>query len=58
MKVKLIQYTPQPERVVAMAAKLCYSRAGVDDIDKNLDEAEIERFVQMLVDIGHESPID
>ena len=58
MKVKLIQYTPQPERVVAMAAKLCYSRAGVDDIDKNLDEAEVERFVQMLVDIGHESPIE
>ncbi|KDR94324.1 thymidylate synthase (FAD) [Peptoclostridium litorale DSM 5388] len=58
MKVKLIQYTPQPERVVAMAAKLCYSRGGVDDIDKNLDEAEVERFVQMLVDIGHESPIE
>lgn len=58
MKVKLIQYTPEPERVVAMAAKLCYSRVGVDDIDKNLDEAEVERFVQMLVDIGHESPIE
>lgn len=32
LKVKLIAHTPQPEKVVAAAAKLCYSSAGVDDL--------------------------
>ncbi len=28
LKVKLIAHTPQPEKVVAAAAKLCYSAQG------------------------------
>lgn len=29
LKVDLIAHTPEPERVVAAAAKLCYSPVGV-----------------------------
>ena len=25
MKVKILSYTPEPEKVISMAAKLCYS---------------------------------
>ena len=32
MKVMLIAHTPEPERVVAAAAKLCYSNAHLDDL--------------------------
>ena len=32
MKVKLLEHTPNPERVIAAAARLCYSSVGVDDI--------------------------
>ena len=32
MKVKLIAHTPEPERVVAAAAKLCYSNASIEDL--------------------------
>ena len=32
MKVELLEHTPEPERVIAAAAKLCYSQVGVDDI--------------------------
>ena len=28
MKVPLLAYTPEPEKIVAAAAKLCYARCG------------------------------
>ena len=29
MKVKILSYTPEPEKVISMAAKLCYSAVGL-----------------------------
>lgn len=58
MKVKLIANTPMPETVVAAAAKLCYSSVGVEEITENLTKEKTDKFVNMLMDIGHESPIE
>ena len=58
MKVELLQHTPQPEKVVAAAAKLCYSPVGVDKIMEDLTEEKAEKFVGMLMGMGHESPIE
>lgn len=58
MKVKLLAHTPEPEKVISMAAKLCYSQVGVDEIAENLTEESINKFLNMLVSIGHESPIE
>ena len=33
--VTLIAHTPEPEKVVAAAAKLCYSNTGVVDISNS-----------------------
>ena len=38
MKVKLIAHTPNPEKVVAAAAKLCYSNAQIDTLLDGLTE--------------------
>ena len=58
LKVKLIEHTPNAEKIVASAAKLCYSSIGVDDILENLDDENTERFLNMLMSYGHESPIE
>lgn len=58
MKVKLIQYTPEPEKVVAASAKLCYSSVGVDEITENLSPEKVEKFVKMLMNLGHQSPLE
>lgn len=58
MKVELIRYTPEPEKLVAAAAKLCYSKVGIDGILEGLDESKTEKFLSMLMDLGHESPIE
>ena len=56
--ITLLSYTPNPEKTVAAAAKLCYSRAGIDDLLAGLTTEKAESFVQMLAEIGHESPIE
>lgn len=58
IKVILLNHTPQPEQTVAMAAKLCYSPVGVEDIRDGLTEEKTASFVKMLADIGHASPTE
>lgn len=58
LKVKLLEHTPNPEKIVASAAKLCYSAAHVEEIMDNLTEENTERFLNMLMSYGHESPIE
>ena len=58
MKVTLISHTPDPEKVVAAAAKLCYSPAQIQDIFDGLTDEKTAGFVEMLAEIGHESPIE
>ena len=57
-KVTLLAHTPNPEKVVASAAKLCYSAAGIANIYEGLTDENTARFVDMLAEIGHESPIE
>ena len=58
MNVTLLTHTPDPEKIVASAAKLCYSSAPVSDIMDGLDREKTEKFLNMLMDLGHESPIE
>ena len=58
MKVKILSHTPEPEKVISMAAKLCYSAVGVDQIEENLTPESIDKFLNMLISIGHESPLE
>lgn len=58
LKVKLMQYTPEPEKLIASAAKLCYSAVGVDDIITKLTDEGAEKFLNMLMSYGHQSPIE
>ncbi len=58
MKVELLEYTPNPERVIAAAAKLCYSASGVDDIMAKMSPEKTADFIEMLTAMGHESPVE
>lgn len=57
-KVYLLAHTPHPEHTVAAAAKLCYSSSKVSELASNLTEEKAAAFVEMLSEIGHESPIE
>lgn len=58
LKVKLLAHTPDADKVVAAAAKLCYSAADVDTLMDGLTADKIEDMCQKLADLGHESPIE
>ena len=44
VKVTLLTHTPMPEQTVAMAAKLCYSPSGIEDLRDGLTEEKNYRF--------------
>lgn len=58
MKVTLITHTPNPEKTIACAAKLCYADSSIGELYDGLDDDKAGSFVSMLASLGHESPIE
>lgn len=58
MKVRLISCTPDPELVIAVAAKLCYSSLDVDRIVEGMTSDEVSRLIRQLLASGHMSPLE
>ncbi|MCL2518061.1 MAG: FAD-dependent thymidylate synthase [Oscillospiraceae bacterium] len=56
--VELLAYTPDADKLVAAAAKLCYSKSDIDTLMEKLTPEKIDSFLTMLADLGHESPIE
>lgn len=58
LKVTLLTYTPEPQKIMAAAAKLCYARADIDTVMEGLTPEKTEGFIDMLSGLGHESPME
>ncbi len=58
IKVELLAHSPEPEKIISAAAKLCYSSSSIDGILDGLDKEKTEKFINMLLSMGHESPIE
>ena len=58
MTVTLLTYTPDADKLVASAAKLCYSKSDIPTLMENLTPEKIESFLTLLNDLGHASPIE
>ncbi len=57
-KVELLRYTPNPDKTVALGAKLCYSNADIGALKEDLDEKDVSKFIDRLISLGHFSPIE
>ena len=58
MQVKLMQYTPEPERTVAMAARLCYSAVGAEELAEKMSQSQVAGLVSKIVELGHLSTLE
>ena len=58
MKVALIRHTLAPEEVVALGARLCYSRARVDDLLERVSARDQTEFVGRIMSMGHDSVLE
>ena len=58
MKVELLAYTPDADKLVAAAAKLCYAKSDIDTLLEGLTPEKTEAFLDKLMSLGHESPVE
>ncbi len=56
--VTLIRHTLSPEELVALSARLCYSRATVDDLSQRVAASDQSAFVERIMSMGHESVLE
>ena len=59
-KVKLVRYTPNPENVIADAARVCYAddKTVQNLFEGNMDSVDDARMVRTLVKMKHLSPVE
>jgi thymidylate synthase (FAD) len=58
LNVILLAHTPDPEKVVASAAKLCYSSADIEDLTEKQTPEKVKAFLDRLSNYGHMSPVE
>lgn len=58
MKVTLLNHSPEPEKMIAAAARLCYTSKEIDELLEGLTEEKVDIFIDKLTSLGHESPLE
>ncbi len=55
---QLLSHSPDPERTVALAARLCYSARDVGDLNRDLSDGEVGSLLGKLRSMGHFSALE
>ncbi len=62
MNVALLNHTPDPEKTVALAAKLCYSPSDIGELEERVKSeaatGSIEKFLKKILALGHHSILE
>ncbi len=58
MDVRLLFHTPEPERAVAVAARLCYAPVGAAELMEEMDEEAVHRVLKTIMESGHLSTLE
>ena len=58
LKVILLRHTLSPEETVALAAKLCYSKSTISDLNEKISSRDQSEFIGKLMEMGHESVLE
>ncbi|MDI6901192.1 MAG: FAD-dependent thymidylate synthase [Anaerosomatales bacterium] len=58
MDVRLLYHTPEPERAVAAAARLCYAPVGAAELLEEMSEDAIHRVLKVIITSGHLSALE
>lgn len=59
MKIKMLAHSPEPERIIACAGKLCYSnKADIDALWDSITLKEADEFIEKIISSGHQSVLE
>jgi thymidylate synthase (FAD) len=58
MRVDLISWTPEPDRTVAAAARLCYSQTHAAELKEKLSQDKVDSLLARIAEMGHLSTFE
>ncbi|HBT95717.1 MAG TPA: FAD-dependent thymidylate synthase [Coriobacteriia bacterium] len=58
MQVNLLYHTPNPERAVATAARLCYAPVGAAELMENMTDEQVDKVLVTIMKSGHGSALE
>lgn len=58
MDVRLLSYTPDPERAVAVAARVCYAPVGAAELMEHMPDEAVARVLGTIMNSGHFSALE
>ncbi len=58
MDVRLLNHTPDPERAVAVAARLCYAPVGAAELMEHMDDVSVRKVLKVIMESGHHSALE
>jgi thymidylate synthase (FAD) len=58
LRVSLLQHTPDPDRAVAIAGRLCYAPVSAADLKQEMSDEDVGKLVRVLVRSGHHSALE
>ena len=58
MQVELLYHTPDPERAIATAARLCYAPVGAAELMETMPEERVQSVLSTIMGSGHFSTLE
>ena len=58
MQVELLYHTPDPERAIATAARLCYAPVGAAELMEAMPEERVKSVLSTIMSAGHTSTLE
>ncbi len=58
MDVRLLYHTPDPERAIAAAARLCYAPVGAAELLEQMTDEAVRRVLKTVITSGHLSTLE
>ncbi len=58
LNVALVRHTLSPEELVALSAKLCYSRLTISGLSERVSSQDQSAFIDKIMNMGHESVLE
>ena len=58
MNVQLLSHTPEPERAIAAAARLCYAPVGAAELMETMSDEAVRKVLKIIISSGHTSALE
>ncbi len=58
LKVRLLKFTPEPEKTISLAARLCYSPTDIEGLEELVESGAYQKLLRKILKLGHLSVLE